>query len=470
MSYGSIEKPAAQLFTDNYKLTRAAWFALYAPDAGRHDALLAEDIPPVYRNLFAAILDGSRGLARLALDDGDELSLLDYIAQLPRPRKIPTRRLDIPDNPDLAAALFGPVAALDEGVEIDGIGSGQWPAAPGHTCAAKEAIGTAIIIRPNETHGARMFNPTWRTCPACLHKRVKRMARQTLITIAAAGSMTWGILEKDDYRRFTANIRQHRKRATDAAHKARRRTMMIATGLITTQGDGTALLRREYTPLAIAREATNGATGARQALFTINYTPPPVDVGIHYRALPQDDGRVFVMSTHGLAGAMVPTERRELFDLIHPYAATPDKMRASGSRGYGGKYKKLRGDGRGAGVRLWTDASIETVAGALGAEIKKGRNTFRTSIDAADSYQKLTDAGIALRARQGQGTALETIAGALGGTMTEDVTLKAYSKKENPYTLSVTEESDRLKKAPLPPPPLFDDVGPGGAPCAIYLP
>lgn len=401
----SIEKSPIQLVAEqNYKLTRAAWYALYAPDDGRHSALLADDVPAIYRRLFDAILDGSRGLARLAADNGDELALLDVVAALPRPRLVTTRRLDIPDNPDLAASLFGTVADMDDGIEIDGTGTGEYPGAPAHTCAAREATGTAIIIRPGETQGARMFNPTWRTCPACLHKRVKRIARQTLITIAAGGTMSYTLLDKADYRKWTANIRQHRKRTGDHAH---------------------------------------------------------------YRALPQDDGRVFVMSTHGLAGATVPTDRRALFDLIHRYAVTPDNARASSSRGYGGDYRRLKGDGRGAGVRLWTDARLEDVATALGTEIKKGRNTIRVKIDAADSYQKLTEAGIVLHARKGQGSALEQLT---GGMTESPVTLKAHSDLPGEYPLSVTDGRAGPAKAPPAPPPLFDYDGQGGAPCAIYLP
>lgn len=395
--YCTAETDPIQLVAEqNYRLTRAAWYALYAPDEGRHEALTAEDVPTIYRRLFEAILDGSRGLARLAVENGDELALLDYVAQLPRPRLVTTRRLDIPDNPDLAAALFGDVADLAEGLEIDGIGTGEWPAPPAHTCQAQEACGTALIIRPGETHAARMYNPTWRTCPACLAKRVKRIARQTLLEIATAGPMTWASLERGDYRKWAANIRQHRKR--------------------------TAAI-------------------------------------VHYRALPQDDGRVFVMSTHGLAGATVPTDRRALYDLIHPYAVTPDKMRASSSRGYGGNYRKLRGDGRAAGVRLWTVASLENVAAALGTEVKRGRKTLRVKISAEDAYQRMVEAGITLHAREGQGNALEQLASA----MTGDVTLKVHSDLPQECTLCVTDAAAAGAKAHKNASPLFDDDAQGGA-------
>lgn len=398
----SISQSPIQAFAEeNYHLTRASWFALYAPDSGRHDALLAEDTPPIYRQLFDAILEGSRGLARLAVEGGEALELLDYIAQLPRPRQIPTRRLEIPENPDLATALFSHVG--EEELEIDGIGTGEWPAAPSHTCAAREATGTALTIRAHETRGARMFNPSWRTCPACLHKRVKRIARQTLLTIATAGRMEWAILERGDYRKWAANMRQHRKR-----------------------------------------------TGA----------------AVHYRALPQEGGQVFVMSTHGLAGAAVPVARRALYDLILPYANTPDDARASSSRGYGGDYKRLRGDGRGGGVRLWTDAPLERVAAALGTQVKKGRATILAKIDAAESYQKLAEAGIALHTRKGQARALEALVGDLLGT----VTLKVHSDLPEECTLSVTHDAGGGTMVPLDAPPLFDYAAEGVAEWPIYLP
>ena len=401
--YDNTTLSPIQLVADNnYKLTRAAWFALYAPDLGRHDALTADDIPDVYRRLFDAILDGTQGLARLAVENGDEWQLLDIIARLPRPRLVTTRRLDLPDNPDLAAALFGDVA---DGLDLPGLGSGDWPAPPAHTCGAREAIGTALIIRPNETRGARMYNPTWRTCPACLANRVKRLARQTLIEIALAGGMTWATMDARDYRKWAGNIRQHRKRTGDE---------------------------------------------------------------VHFRALPQADGRYFVMSSHGLAGDPIPTDRGALFGLLHPYANTPDGKRASSSRGFGGDYKRLRGDGRDgpAGVRFWTDSSLETVAGALGTEIKRGRNTIRVQIDAATSFQKLTEAGVIMHARKGQGAAVAVLSAAL----TEDVTLKVQGEDLESLYLKRDNEGDVTTIALDPCPPQFDFTPQEVQTWPIYLP
>lgn len=374
-------------------------------------------MPEVYRRTHAAIQDGSRGLARLAVEAGDELALLDIVAQLPRPRLVEQRRHEL--TPDLAADFFGDLA---DGIEIDGIGVGDWPGAPAHTCAAKEATGTAIVIRPNETQAARMFNPTWRTCPACLHKRVKRIGRQTLITIAAAGAMSYSLLDRADYRRWTANIRQHRHRMTEALIKA----------------------------------GTEEKQAKKQAAHAIQY-----------RALPQEGGRVFVMSTHGLVGATVPTERRGLYELIHRYAITPDNLRASSSRDYGGDYRKLKGDGRGAGVRLWTDSTLERVADALGAQIKQGRNSARVQVDALESFQRMTEAGIALRARKGQGGAVKTLAEAVAA---HDVTLKVHSDLPEEYTLSVTEAAPAPPKAPTVAPTQADLWPARGKTCPIYLP
>jgi hypothetical protein len=395
----TLVQKSQYLTLDTYKYTRAAWFALFAPDAGRHDILSSDDAPDVYRRLFAAILEGKRGLARFALDD-PQADLLDVVETFKAPRLIPVKRTD-PDLPDYAAALFAHVAD-DDDAGLD-IGAGDWPATPGHTCAAKEAVGTALILRPNETAAARMFNPTWRTCPACLHKRVKRIARQTLITITAAGAMRWAILSKEDYKRWTANIRQHRKRTGDDAH---------------------------------------------------------------YRALPQEGGKVFVMSTHGIAGDLVPVDKGALYDLIRPYALTPDDKRASSSRGYGGDYKRLRGDGRtDKGIRLWTDARLEDVAGALGAEVKKGRNSLRVQIDQLEAFQRLVEAGIAMRARKGEGTAVQLLVAAL-----EDVTLKVHSPEGEDLYLKRDDDDGGGDIAPQALPTLSDFDAGGGAPCPIYLP
>ena len=417
MKYSTDLQQSQSISNENYKLTRALWWAWYAPDSRRHGALDADDVPEVYRRTYDAIQDGSRGLARLAVEAGDELALLDIVAQLPRPRLVEQRRHEL--TPDLAADFFGDLA---DSIEIDGIGVGDWPAAPAHTCAAKEATGTALVIRSGETYGARMFNPTWRTCPACLHKRVKRIARQTLITIAAAGAMSYSLLDKADYRRWSANIRQHRHRKVEA---------LVKQGVEEKQAKRSAAL------------------------------------AIQFRALPQEGGRVFVMSTHGLAGATVPTERRALFDLIHKYAVTPDNARASSSRGYGGDYRKLRGDGRAGGVRLWTDARLEDVATALGSEVKKGRNTIRVKIEATDSYQRLVEAGITMHARQGQGSALEQLMGDVAESL---VTLKVHSDLPEEYTLSVTEAAPAPTKAHTVAPTQADLWPAGRKTCPIYLP
>ena len=405
---------------DNYKLTRAAWFAWYAPDLGRHDALLAEDTPPIYRRLFDAIMEGSKGLARLAAENGDELALLDYIAQLPQPRLIKARAPLAVD--DLAADIFGRAA---EGDPLDAIGTGEWPGTPSHTCAMKQETGTAITAYPtaDKIRCARMINPTWRTCPACYHNRVKRMARQTLLTIATAGAMTWTLLDAGDYRKWAANIRQHRHRMIDD----------------------------------LARQGVDPTDARRRAAEAIRY-----------RALPQTGGQVFVMSTHGVAGATVPSDKTALCDLLGKYAHTPEDARASSSRGFGGDYKRLKGDGRDLPrVRLWTDARLEKIAEAMGQEIKKGRNTFEYSGDVVAAFQRLADAAIVLRARKGQGSAAKQLLDALGVC---DVTLKAQSLSPEDYPLSVTEDAPLPAKVPPRQPPLSDFAELGGAPCAIYLP
>jgi hypothetical protein len=184
--------------------------------------------------------------------------------------------------------------------------------------------------------------------------------------------------------------------------------------------------------------------------------------------MPQDDGRVFVMSTHGLAGDQVPTDRRALYDLIKPFAITPDGKRASSSRGFGGDYKRLRGQGNDKlkGVWLWTDARFEDVAGALGAEVKRGRNTFRVQIDAHESYSRLAAAGIKMHARKGQGNGLQQLIDATA----EDVTLKAYPPEGEEICLKRDRDDGGGDIAPPGQPPLFDSGGQEVRPCAIYLP
>jgi|CXWK01.1.fsa_nt_gi hypothetical protein len=375
---------------ETYRLTRAAWFALYAPDAGRHDLLLADDVPSVYRNLFDAILDGNRGLARIAAAGGDELALLDVVARLPRPRQIPTRRLELPDNPDLAAALFGHVA--DE-LELDGVGVGQWPGMPQHTCAAAEAVGTVITFRGNRTSAARMFNPTWRTCPACRHLRARRIARQTLLTIGVHGPMTYAIMPAADFRKWTAAQRQRLHRGGDMTH---------------------------------------------------------------YRAMPQEGGAVFVVATgDALAdGASVPVDRAALHTLISDHCVTPDGKNCSSSRGFGGKYKRLRGDGRddddarAGAVQRWTDSGLEAVAAALGATVRAGRDRFSVLVDEETARERLHLAGVALRDKK-------------------IVTHLVQGKRGKTCTKSVTETRARGRKAHPAAPTDTVTGGEGGGQCAI---
>jgi len=357
---------------ETYRLTRAAWFALYAPDAGRHDLLLADDVPSVYRNLFDAILDGNRGLARIAAAGGDELALLEVVARLPRPRQIPTRRLELPDNPDLAAALFGHVA---DDLELDGVGVGQWPGMPQHTCAAAEAVGTVITFRGNRTSAARMFNPTWRTCPACRHLRAQRIGRQTLLTIGAHGPMTYAIMPAADFRKWTAAQRQRLHRGGDMTH---------------------------------------------------------------YRAMPQEGGAVFVVATgDALAdGASVPVDRAALHTLISDHCVTPDGKNCSSSRGFGGKYKRLRGDGRddddarAGAVQRWTDSGLEAVAAALGATVRAGRDRISVQVDEETARERLHLAGVALRDKK---VVTHLVQGKRGKTCTKSVTeTRARGRKAHP--------------------------------------
>ena len=383
-----------------YRLTRALWYAYYRPEDGRHGALEADDLPDVYRRVFDAIQRrGTLAYIDLA-DDVEALGLIIAVTGLRKPSMVPApRRPDAPPD-DLAAELW---ARMPRAIDAAGAGTGDWPAEPMHTCAAKEETGTALVLRPDELAAARMFNPTWHTCPACYHKRVKRIGQQVQKTIAAAGPLSWRMLERDEYKRWTATVRQHRKRSA---------------------------------------------------------------AEVHYRAHPQEDGRYFVMSTHGLAGDDVPTDKRDLYDLLAQYVRTPEGRRASASHGFGGDYRRLKGDGRGAGIRLWTDARLEAVAAAVGGKVKPGRNTLRVKIDQLDAFQRMTAAGIALRARKGEGPALTQL--------TDAVTNKGYSDQKQDYPLNVTPPTPAgalpEKAPPLQPPLAVTDDDQEVHQWPIYLP
>jgi hypothetical protein len=187
-----------------------------------------------------------------------------------------------------------------------------------------------------------MFNPTWRTCPACRHQRARRIGRQTLLTISAHGPMTYAIMPAADFRKWTAAQRQRLHRGGDPTH---------------------------------------------------------------YRAMPQEGGAVFVVATgDALAGgAAVPVDRAALHTLMSDHCVTPDGKNCSSSRGYGGRWQRLRGDGRddangrAPAVQRWTDSALETVAAALGASLRGGRDRISVQVDEETAREKLHLAGIALR-------------------------------------------------------------------------
>ena len=390
----------------NYKITRALWYAYYRPEDGRHGALEADDLPDVYRRVYAAIRADGR-LAYLSLaDDLEALDLFATLQTIPKPRLLDTpRRTDaLPD--DLAAELW---ARIPRAIDAAGAGTGDWPAEPMHTCAAKEETGTALVLRPDELSAARMFNPTWHTCPACYHKRVKRIGQQVQKTIAAAGPLSWRMLDADEYKRWAATVRQHRKRMTEG-------------------------ILKDYGDQWVGDLLADGLTIADATRTAKERAQEQAAQAVQFRAHPQDDGRYFVMSTHGLAGDEVPTEKRDLYDLLAQYVRTPEGRRASASHGFGGDYRRLKGDGRGAGIRLWTDARLEHVAAAVGSKVKTGSNALRVKIDQLEAFTRLTAAGIALRARKGEAPALTQL--------TDAVTNKGYSDQIQDYPLSVTDEAE----------------------------
>lgn len=360
---------------DNYKKTRALWCAYYQPEVTRRyvPTLEADDLPDVYRRVYSAIQNSGR-LAYL--DIADDIEALDLFATLQTIKKpslidIPPRRQEAPaptihgagasEPGDLAASLFTR-AALE--VEL-GAGVGSWPDAPPHTCDARQACGTVLTIRARRTLAARIFNPTHRTCEGCLYERALRIARQVLLEITIHGALFWNVLTSYEFKKWADKARQYRRRK---------------------------------------------------------------GIRVHYRALPQGDGRVFLMATAGtLAGVAVSTDRAELHELLMFYCNTPEGANISASHGFGGDWQGMRGDGRTASedreeakargrrlmeyrdekraagkgaIQRWTDAPLEEVAAAIGAQVKHGRDGFTAQISRGDLLTRLDAAGVKLREKR----------------------------------------------------------------------
>lgn len=263
-------------------------------------------------------------------------------------------------------------------------GTGEWPAKPEHRGHEQET-GTVITIFENETAVSPMITPHWRhtdnheRCPACYYERVIRQSKQILWEAHRRGGLSWMEMEAAAYDRFTARLRQHRRR--------------------------------------------HGIDGA-------------------YRAYPQKDGRYIVVGEVDLldSGAAVPSDKATLYNLVKGWVDTPEDKRISSSGGWGGDWQGVKGDGRtkrakreGKQVKscqLWTDSGIKDVTAALGVKPPKG-NQYKIKIPAITAYQALTAAGFALHERKTKRGGLAAFLDFLGVEMPnkkQSVTDKGHRK------------------------------------------
>lgn len=278
-------------------------------------------------------------------------------------------------------------------------GTGEWPKRPAHMCNGEGAAGVVFTIRANETAVHPMITPKWRSderrpgCPGCYYDRVKRQAEQVLFEHMRLEGLHYAELATAaDFKRFTDRARQQRAR--------------------------------------------NGVDGA-------------------YRSYPQDDGRYLVIGQVELLphGTAVPTDRTELYNLLHTYCQTPEGKRVSSSGGWGGPWQGTKGDGRrkyagqqgkatGPAVQLWASATMQKAADALGAELQRGRRGFSVQMPAADAYERLSMAGLEMHERKTNRSGLAAFLEFLGATVTDK------GQENQDKTLSVMRDKQPTEKPP----------------------
>ena len=349
------------------KYIRALWYAKVVPELNRHAILNHADNPLIIA-AYQAILGGQESIDRLLIENraaADLLAMaadyaphagqLDQIRKLRQESGLPTEFFE--------RVTQKPVMVLPE-IEP---GQGEWPNKPHHTCktdnAAGDASGLAIYWHNGKVSASSMNAPSWRgdedhpACRGCQYDRAKRISLQVLWELTKRP--LWALeMNQGEYRLFTQNTRQNRKR--------------------------------------------KGIAGA-------------------YTALPLEDDNYFVIhDQESIGGERVINDKTAVYNLLRHAAVstpvipqaegeTPKYKRVSSSGGFGGNYQGTRGDGRikqarrngeevGEAFRVWTPEAKAALA-ALDIDTKRNQKTYSKKITARDMCLKLAANGISLRSK-----------------------------------------------------------------------
>lgn len=370
------------------------WWLWKHPDAGRHYKL-AETDNQLVTTAAALIRTGHAAMVAAALADpvlGDLFAVVDGL----RPASAETLRRVYEQPPprfaDADADVDQLVDDLFSGVDP---GLGIWPTPPAHSCVVGKSVGTAITINPSvgRVSAAPMINSDWRRgptggrCDGCYHDRVQRTARQVAYE-ADRHPLTWVLLPLAGPNETAA--------APLAKWAGRQRAIRQRGG-----------------------------------------------AAVRYCALPQPDGTTIVLSTSA-NGEPVGRDRATIYRLLWGWMETPEGREQSGTRGWGGPWQGVQGDGRRRAAarakrqqdkeqhagrclccdaelppgRVYCDAecrttydkkqrkaagvlqrrtgkTVRSIAAALGKKLNSTQRQFSMGVDPVDAVAALLRAGIA---------------------------------------------------------------------------
>lgn len=239
---------------------------------------------------------------------------------------------DIPELRDNARQSY----SADQGL-------GDYEEPGEHTCKYVNKMQSELYSDGAEDTRVRsLTGDAWADCEACYHKRVRRIvnqahweARETLVFISDP-------LPAGEAKRQKAAWRQQKRRE-------------------------------------LARLKSAHAAGE---LDEFEYQQARERAGIRHVALPLKDGRIVLVHIDARRKEKpFPNEKRDAFDLVEPYANTPDGQRVGGTGDWGGPWQGMRGDGRkrhraqkkaraGAGGGQNADADGPELVATLGAIIR----------------------------------------------------------------------------------------------------
>ena len=355
------------------KIVAALWYAWKMPERNRHQTTLERLNDPIANQALAAIEGRNEGLSAAIVAarlEGNSMvaDLLNMVyAHEPAPAILrileATKERPLPDDFFQLVPDKQPIMVYPEREP----GVGEWPKQPKHIdCECGKTTVCAFYDKGLVSVG-EMGNGRWRetdqqsACPGCYYKRVKTVARQLLLEMEMYGDF-WllKLASKAEFNRFINRKKYARKK-----------------GKIWV-----------------------------------------------YICLPQKDGSYIVIHTIPKEGGELITSnnRTEVYNLLWPWLQTPEKNHLSTSRGFGGRYQGIRGDGRvkvakkagkdwGECQTFFSKSPVIDFGKALEVDVKESAKSFTKEMDTIEAYEAILKAGIKLYGRKSNTTTTKEILG-----------------------------------------------------------